>query len=81
MPDLGARDRRAHRDHVVPRGTLRRLDEHGLINRTVYPAVPLHVEYSLGRDAGEPLPRRWVVDNTDRVPGQVLSDPPASVGA
>jgi DNA-binding HxlR family transcriptional regulator len=50
---------------------LRRLENHGLIDRTVYPAVPLHVEYSLtelGRDACGPLAalREWVEDNIDR---------------
>ncbi|MFK3980629.1 winged helix-turn-helix transcriptional regulator [Micromonospora sp. NPDC050397] len=54
--------------------TLRRLEEHGLVDRTVYPAVPLHVEYSLtplGRDACEPLAhlRAWVERNIDRFPG------------
>jgi DNA-binding HxlR family transcriptional regulator len=53
--------------------TLRLLEELGLIDRTVYPAVPPHVEYSLtplGRDAGEPLSalRRWVEANVDRIP-------------
>ncbi|MEU8606629.1 helix-turn-helix domain-containing protein [Actinoplanes sp. NPDC048791] len=79
---------RAKLEGVSPKvltATLRRLEEHGLVDRTVYPAVPLHVEYSLtplGQDACEPLAllRRWVVDNIDRFPGPVLSDPTASVG-
>lgn len=49
---------------------LRRLEEMGLIDRTVYPSVPLHVEYSLtelGRSAAVPLSllRKWVEDNID----------------
>ncbi|GIE81787.1 hypothetical protein Aph02nite_77370 [Actinoplanes philippinensis] len=53
--------------------TLRRLEEHGLVDRTVYPAVPLHVEYALtalGRDACEPLAalRTWVEHNIGRFP-------------
>ncbi|MEU6203814.1 helix-turn-helix domain-containing protein [Micromonospora musae] len=53
--------------------TLRRLEEHGLIDRTVYPSVPLHVEYSLtplGQDACGPLAllRTWVEENIDRFP-------------
>jgi DNA-binding HxlR family transcriptional regulator len=53
--------------------TLRRLEQHGLVERTVYPAVPLHVEYALtplGRDACEPLTRlrMWVEQNIDRFP-------------
>lgn len=53
--------------------TLRRLEEQGLISRTVYPAVPLHVEYALtplGKDACEPLAalRHWVVANIERFP-------------
>jgi DNA-binding HxlR family transcriptional regulator len=68
-------------DGVSPKvltATLRRLEEHGLIDRTVYPAVPLHVEYSLtplGRDACEPLAslRSWVVDNIERFPGATVS--------
>lgn len=67
---------RARLEGVSPKAltaTLRRLEEHGLIDRTVYPAVPLHVEYSLtplGRDACGPLAllRRWVVDNIGRFP-------------
>ena len=53
--------------------TLRRLEEFGFVNRTVYPAVPLHVEYSLtalGRSAAVPLGllRTWVEDNMDEIP-------------
>ncbi|WNV86940.1 helix-turn-helix domain-containing protein [Umezawaea sp. Da 62-37] len=52
--------------------TLRRLEEFGFVDRTVYPAVPLHVEYSLtdlGRSAAVPLAalRTWVEDNMDSV--------------
>lgn len=51
--------------------TLRRLEESGLVLRTVYPAVPLHVEYALtelGRSAAVPLGalRDWVEENLDR---------------
>ena len=52
---------------------LRRLTEHGLTTRTVYPEVPLHVEYALtplGTDACRPLAilRDWVEDNIHRFP-------------
>ncbi|MFB8243077.1 winged helix-turn-helix transcriptional regulator [Kitasatospora purpeofusca] len=45
--------------------TLRRLEDADLLTRTVYPAVPLHVEYALtelGRGAAVPLAhlRTWV---------------------
>ena len=51
--------------------TLRRLAEFGFVARTVYPSVPLHVEYALtplGRSAAVPLGqlRSWVEDNLDR---------------
>ncbi|MFI1991967.1 winged helix-turn-helix transcriptional regulator [Actinoplanes sp. NPDC020271] len=67
---------RARLEGISPKvltATLRRLEEHGLIERTVYPAVPLHVEYSLtplGADACQPLAalRTWVVANIDRFP-------------
>lgn len=52
--------------------TLRRLEERGFITRTVYPAVPLHVEYALGplgRSVAEPLAalRDWVEENLDSI--------------
>ncbi|MGW5063008.1 winged helix-turn-helix transcriptional regulator [Streptomyces sp. NPDC004096] len=54
-------------------GVLRRLTEHELITRTVYPVVPLHVEYALtdlGRDACAPLGAllSWVEANIERFP-------------
>ncbi|MDX6313414.1 MAG: hypothetical protein QOF84_5495 [Streptomyces sp.] len=50
--------------------TLRRLEVAGLVDRTVYPAVPLHVEYALtalGHSAAVPLGllRAWVEENLD----------------
>lgn len=50
--------------------TLRRLEGAGLVDRTVYPAVPLHVEYALtalGRSAAVPLGllRGWVEEHID----------------
>ncbi|MFD6988340.1 winged helix-turn-helix transcriptional regulator [Streptomyces sp. NPDC059943] len=50
--------------------TLRRLADHGFVDRTVYPAVPLHVEYELtplGRGVAVPLGqlRAWVENNLD----------------
>jgi DNA-binding HxlR family transcriptional regulator len=52
--------------------TLRRLEDVGLVDRTVYPAVPLHVEYALtalGQSAAVPLRllRSWVEENLDNV--------------
>jgi DNA-binding HxlR family transcriptional regulator len=50
--------------------TLRRLEDFGLVDRTVYPTVPLHVEYALtalGKSAAVPLNhlRTWVEQNLD----------------
>jgi len=52
---------------------LRRLEDAELLTRTVYPEVPLHVEYELtdlGHDARVPLAalRTWVEDNIERFP-------------
>ncbi|WP_063129800.1 winged helix-turn-helix transcriptional regulator, partial [Nocardia fusca] len=51
---------------------LRRLEEFGLVERTIYPVVPLHVEYALtelGHSAAAPLRmlRNWVENNIDSV--------------
>ncbi len=48
--------------------SLKRLEEHGLLTRTVYAEVPARVEYELtplGRSAAAPLAhlRDWVEDN------------------
>jgi DNA-binding HxlR family transcriptional regulator len=53
--------------------TLRRLEDAALLSRTVYPAVPLHVEYALtplGHSAAVPLRalRVWVEANMDDIP-------------
>jgi DNA-binding HxlR family transcriptional regulator len=52
--------------------TLRRLEEGGFVDRTVYPAVPLHVEYSLtdlGISVSRPLAqlRTWVEDHLHEI--------------
>ncbi|MGW3461336.1 winged helix-turn-helix transcriptional regulator [Streptomyces olivaceoviridis] len=52
--------------------TLRRLEEKGFVDRTIYPAVPLHVEYALtdlGRSVAQPLAqlRNWVEDHVDEI--------------
>ncbi|GGX90619.1 winged helix-turn-helix transcriptional regulator [Streptomyces minutiscleroticus] len=54
---------------------LRRLEDSELVTRTVYPSVPLHVEYALtdlGRDACVPLMalRSWVEENIERFPAR-----------
>ncbi|MCS5714178.1 helix-turn-helix transcriptional regulator [Herbiconiux sp. CPCC 205716] len=51
--------------------TLKRLEDADLVTRTVYPEVPLRVEYELtplGVSAGEPLAhlRNWVNENVTR---------------
>lgn len=56
--------------------TLRRLEEAGFLDRTVFPAVPLHVEYALtelGHSASVPLAhlRNWALDNIASVPNLV----------
>jgi DNA-binding HxlR family transcriptional regulator len=52
--------------------TLRRLEDSSFVDRTVYPAVPLHVEYALtdlGRSVAEPLAhlRTWVETHLDDI--------------
>lgn len=59
--------------------TLRRLTAAGLLIRTVYPAVPLHVEYALtdlGYSAAVPMRqlRTWAEDNLDAVPHSTAAD-------
>lgn len=63
--------------------TLRRLEDAGIVDRTVFPAVPLRVEYALtalGLSAAVPLRllRTWVeenLDNTTSVPGHQEAGP------
>jgi DNA-binding HxlR family transcriptional regulator len=67
---------RARLDGISPKvlsGVLRRLEAYDLVTRTVYPVVPLHVEYELtelGRDACAPLGAllSWVEANIERFP-------------
>jgi len=66
--------------------TLRRLEDYGLVDRTVYPAVPLHVEYALtelGRSAAVPLNllRAWVEDNIDDAVPVAEQSPRSTVAA
>ncbi|WP_329459645.1 winged helix-turn-helix transcriptional regulator [Streptomyces sp. NBC_01497] len=60
--------------------TLRRLQDFGFLDRTVYPAVPLHVEYALtelGRSVAVPLGavRGWVEDHLDDIQGTGAASP------
>jgi len=52
--------------------TLRRLETYGFVSRTVYPAIPLHVDYALtdlGERAAVPMRmlRDWVETNMDEI--------------
>ncbi|MFJ2645746.1 winged helix-turn-helix transcriptional regulator [Streptomyces sp. NPDC087420] len=65
--------------------TLRRLEDHGFVDRTVYPAVPLHVEYELtglGRGVAVPLGqvRTWVEQHLDEI-GRPAAEDEACVPA
>jgi DNA-binding HxlR family transcriptional regulator len=60
--------------------TLRRLEDFGFLDRTVYPAVPLHVEYALtalGESVAVPLGsvRGWVEDHLDEIRGTDSAPP------
>jgi DNA-binding HxlR family transcriptional regulator len=66
--------------------TLRRLEDYGLVDRTVYPAVPLHVEYALtelGQSAAVPLNRlrAWVEGNIDDAVPVADQSPRSTVAA
>ncbi|MFB7665398.1 winged helix-turn-helix transcriptional regulator [Kitasatospora sp. NPDC056138] len=64
-----------HLEGVSPKvltQTLRRLEDAGFLSRTVYPAVPLHVEYELtdlGHSVARPLSglREWVEQHLDLI--------------
>lgn len=68
---------RARLEGISPKvlsATLRRLEEHGLLTRTVFAEVPPRVEYALtplGVSAGAPLAhlRDWVEENTGHAAG------------
>ncbi|WP_248959050.1 winged helix-turn-helix transcriptional regulator [Sphaerisporangium perillae] len=52
--------------------TLRKLEDFGFVDRTIYPEVPLHVEYALtdiGRGVATPLAalRNWIEVNLDKI--------------
>ncbi|MFF3088749.1 winged helix-turn-helix transcriptional regulator [Streptomyces nojiriensis] len=63
---------------MVLTSTLRRLEEKGFVDRTVYPAAPPHVEHeltALGHSVAEPLAqlRNWVENHLD----EIQDSPPA----
>jgi DNA-binding HxlR family transcriptional regulator len=68
--------------------TLRRLEEYGFVNRTIFPAVPARVEYELtdlGQGAARPLAqlRDWVeghVDLTQPAPAGSATATPGVTG-
>lgn len=65
--------------------TLRRLEDADLVTRTIYPVVPLHVEYDLtdlGRSAAVPLGllRSWVEEHLDSVDGLASGGCEAAAG-
>lgn len=67
---------RARLDGITPKvltATLRRLEASGLVEREVFPEVPLRVEYALsplGRSATAPLAalRTWAEESLDAAP-------------
>ncbi|KNB50830.1 winged helix-turn-helix transcriptional regulator [Streptomyces caatingaensis] len=73
-------------DGISPKvltSTLRGLEAMGFVTRTVFPAVPPHVEYALtdlGRGAAVPLSglRRWVEQHLDEIT-EVADAPSAAV--
>lgn len=65
--------------------TLQKLEANGLVTRTVFPEVPLRVEYSLtdlGLSAGEPLRflRDWVEANVGSAPHRDAESEQAAKG-
>ncbi|MFL6074223.1 MAG: winged helix-turn-helix transcriptional regulator [Mycobacteriales bacterium] len=60
--------------------TLRRLERHGMVSRTVYPVVPRHVDYALtalGRSLLEPIGAltRWAAEHGHEVLSALDEDP------